>query len=320
MQLVSIIIPVYNAAGFLSKTIASVINQTYPNIEIIIVDDESSDNSFEIAKSYEKDTIKVVRQKNAGAAMARNKGISIAQGTYFQFLDAGDIISEDKIEKQVAALNGSLSKLAVSNYIKFYNETDLLNPVRQDQSSFIYSTDDTVDFLINLFGGKGNSNFIQTNCWLVPSALVSNFGNWRNYRCPDDDGEFFTRMILGSSGIIYVPDVVNYYFMDPAANQLSSNRNYKYLLNSLLTIDLKYKYLSSKRFHPDFKKAIATQYLHFAVYNYPYEKKLSAIAFRKYKALNEKVPLPIMGGKVFYIIAQLFGWKISRICRSLLRE
>jgi glycosyltransferase involved in cell wall biosynthesis len=320
MKPVSIIIPVFNSLPYLAGTIESALRQTYPVKEIIIVDDGSTDGSFELARQYENEQVQVVRQQNAGAAVARNTGLALATGDYIQFLDAGDLLDPYKIEAQVKALHGLQTKLAVCNYIQFSDDAELRMPYYPDQSSFIYSSDDPLDFLVNLWGGKGAYNFIQTNCWLVPKAFIEQAGNWRSYRCPDDDGEFFARMILASNGIVHVPDVYNYYRMAAGANQLSSNTNTEYLENTLLTIDLKSSYLTAKGVHPQMKKAMATQYLRFAVYQYPQRKHLSKKAFAKYLALQTKVPYPLLGGMFFKIVGKLFGWKASRQLRNLLRR
>ncbi|HVZ97187.1 MAG TPA: glycosyltransferase family A protein, partial [Chitinophagaceae bacterium] len=180
----SIIIPVYNSERYLAKTLESILEQTYPNKEIIVIDDSSTDNSFTIAKSFEAKGIKVLRQKNAGAAVARNTGLASATGDYIQFLDADDYLSNDKIEKQVMALDGATDKVAVCNYVSFTNDKELEKKITPpDQSSYIFSSDDPVSFLLNLWGSNGESEFIQTNCWLVPHPLIKKAGPWRNYRC-----------------------------------------------------------------------------------------------------------------------------------------
>ncbi|MCD6661725.1 MAG: glycosyltransferase family 2 protein, partial [Lentimicrobium sp.] len=102
--LVSIIIPAYNAERFIRETLDSVVNQTWPDIEVFVVDDGSRDKTVEIARTYESEKLKVFTQKNQGACVARNKGLSMSKGKYLQFLDADDVISLDKIEKQVQVL------------------------------------------------------------------------------------------------------------------------------------------------------------------------------------------------------------------------
>ena len=321
MKKVSVIIPCYNCGTALHRTVKSVLQQTYPHLEIIIIDDGSNDNSYAVARQYEGDKVQVLQQANAGAAVARNKGLQHASGDFIQFLDAGDVLSESKIEEQVNALQESATKLAVCNYIQFTNEEELKHPQHTNQSSFIYSTNSVQEFLIKLWGGEGDMNFIQTNSWLLPKSLIEKAGRWRNYRCPDDDGEFFARVILASDGIVYTPGVYNYYHITPGGiNQLSKSKNRKYLHNSLLTIDLKHQYLLQKGAHPLINKAIASQYLRFAVDMFPAQKILSAIAYKRYKSLNTAASVPLLGGSFIELIKNVFGWKAARFVRYQLRE
>jgi Glycosyltransferases, probably involved in cell wall biogenesis len=98
--LISVIIPNYNYSKYLREAIESVLEQTYPNIEVIVVDDGSKDNSKEILESYEG-KIKTVFQKNQGVSAARNNGAAISSGEFLAFLDADDVWFPTKIEKQV---------------------------------------------------------------------------------------------------------------------------------------------------------------------------------------------------------------------------
>lgn len=104
-DLVSVVIPVYNAEKYLEETLASVLAQTYPHIEIIAVDDGSKDRSIQILEQY-PDRIRVVRQANAGAAVARNRGVQEATGKWIAFLDADDLWTPDKIQRQLDASRG----------------------------------------------------------------------------------------------------------------------------------------------------------------------------------------------------------------------
>ena len=101
--LVSIITPCYNGAKYIGETIESVIAQTYPQWEMIIVDDGSKDNSGEVIKEYsEKDSrIQYYKQANAGSAAARNNGIRRAKGQYIALLDADDLWRPEFLEKQI---------------------------------------------------------------------------------------------------------------------------------------------------------------------------------------------------------------------------
>ncbi len=102
-DLVSIVVPVYNAEKFLADTINSVLEQSYSNFELILVNDCSKDNSKEVYKKFKEDKrIRWIDQtKNGGAALARNKGIEVASGRFVCFLDADDKWAKEKLVKQV---------------------------------------------------------------------------------------------------------------------------------------------------------------------------------------------------------------------------
>ena len=104
MKKVSVIIPLYNTEKHIKDCIVSVLSQTYQNIEIIVIDDGSTDSSLDIANKYKSNTVKIISQTNKGAAAARNAGLQIATGEYIQFLDADDILEKQKIEIQIGVL------------------------------------------------------------------------------------------------------------------------------------------------------------------------------------------------------------------------
>lgn len=102
--LVSIIVPVYNAGRFIDETIQTVLDQTYTNWELLLVDDKSTDDSVKLIKPYasKDERIKLLSNKqNSGAAISRNKGIDAAKGRYIALLDADDLWAPTKLEKQV---------------------------------------------------------------------------------------------------------------------------------------------------------------------------------------------------------------------------
>lgn len=125
-NLVSIITPSYNSSKFISSTINSVLEQTYLNWEMIIIDDCSNDNSNEIIGTYCKkdDRIKLIRlNKNVGPAIARNIGIELATGKYIAFLDADDLWLPNKLEKQIQFMEKTDVLLCYSSYY-IINEND----------------------------------------------------------------------------------------------------------------------------------------------------------------------------------------------------
>ena len=107
--LTSVVIPAYNAEVFLERTLQSALGQTYSNIEVIVVNDGSTDNTRGIAEAVAAadDRVRIISMTNGGVAKARNIGIAEAKGKYVAFLDADDLWHPTKIERQVAAMSGS---------------------------------------------------------------------------------------------------------------------------------------------------------------------------------------------------------------------
>lgn len=116
---VSIITPTYNCGRFIGKTIESVLNQTYTDWEMIIVDDCSTDNTKDIVLEYSNNDsrIKYIRlRENSGAAMARNKAMEVANGKYMAFLDSDDIWTSDKLEKQIKFMEDNKYNITCTEY------------------------------------------------------------------------------------------------------------------------------------------------------------------------------------------------------------
>ena len=99
--LVSILIPAYNAERWIADTIRSALAQTWPRKEIIIVDDGSTDRTLAVARQFASRNLSVVTQQNQGASAARNKALELCQGDYIQWLDADDLLSPNKVTRQM---------------------------------------------------------------------------------------------------------------------------------------------------------------------------------------------------------------------------
>ena len=128
-ELVSIIVPVYNSEKFIKDTIKTVEEQTYKSWELLLINDCSTDNSKEIIKEYaNKDKrIKLINlEENSGAAVARNKGIELAEGRYIAFLDADDLWNKDKLKRQVEFMKNNNYVFSFTGY-EFANEDGIGN-------------------------------------------------------------------------------------------------------------------------------------------------------------------------------------------------
>ncbi|MBS1519717.1 MAG: glycosyltransferase family 2 protein [Bacteroidetes bacterium] len=316
--LVSIIIPAYNSAKYLAATIQSALDQTWANKEIIIVDDGSKDNTLAIAKGFESETVKVLSQENKGASAARNKGLSIAKGEYIQFLDADDLLSPNKIAAQLKKLNGSHDLVGICDTVYF---PDGSNPDDFNKTTVWYSNDfdDPVDFLIKLYGGRyvgpEYGGMIQPNAWLTPRSVIDKSGLWNEMRNPDDDGEFFCRVLLASSGIRYSGEAVNYYRkFDSSGSSLSNRKDYESLSNILKSTDSKAENVLKRKDTPLVRMIFSRHYYENAFVFFPMYPDLVHEAEKKARKLAPHFgynPFEDRGGSV-YILSKLIGWKATK--------
>ena len=130
-DLVSIIVPCYNGEKYISRFLDSIINQTYKKIELIIIDDGSTDNTHIIIEGYREKlknegmNLKYIYQTNQGQAEALNKGLEIVMGEYLTWLDSDDILTKDSIEKKVNFLKKNFEYGFVVSSMAVYDENDL---------------------------------------------------------------------------------------------------------------------------------------------------------------------------------------------------
>jgi glycosyltransferase involved in cell wall biosynthesis len=130
--LVSVIVPVYNCEQFLPQALNSVLNQTYQSIEIIVVDDGSTDGSQAVAKGFDNPRIRYLYQQNSGIGAARNMGVRISSGKFFAFLDADDLWVPDKLAIQIEQFHTDISLDMVFGHVIQFQD-----PVNNERSQSV---------------------------------------------------------------------------------------------------------------------------------------------------------------------------------------
>lgn len=153
--MVSIITPSYNSEKYIAATINSVINQTYKDWELIIVDDASIDNTHNIVSVFcKKDhRIKIIKQqKNVGAGVSRNVGINAAKGSYIAFLDSDDIWKPNKLETQIACMNSQNAAICFSSYELINEEGEPLHKIIEALPKLSYKKQLKCNYIGNLTG------------------------------------------------------------------------------------------------------------------------------------------------------------------------
>lgn len=310
--LVSVLIPAHNAEQWISETIKSVLDQTWNNIETIIVDDGSGDATLEVAQKFECSTLKVITQQNQGASSARNLALREAQGNFIQYLDADDVLSPEKIEMQVNALLDYSSSVAVCRTVYFFDGENYQDKAPM-YDPYLYDTSDPIKFLITLYGGyDGIGGMIQPNAYLAPRYVMEKAGFWEEFYSPDDDGEYFCRVILSSDGIRFSEQGINYYRKYKLGNSLSGRKSRKAREGLLRSLDLKAQHLLAKTNSPEAKFALARLYIENAVLFYPAHRDLSSKALKMARSLDLQ-EVNYVGGKNGHAIAKFLGWRAARL-------
>lgn len=205
MQKVSIIIPAYNSAKYISETIESALNQSWGNKEIIVVDDGSTDNTHAVASKFCAPFYRVIRKENGGAGSARNLGYSICTGDYVQWLDNDDLLDREKISEQMKYVGDGRESITLlsGTWGRFTR-----NPNRAIFSQDALWDDlEPVEWLYRKF---------DQNLWVAPLAfltsrkLIEFAGKWNESLSLDDDGEYFTRIMMFVDKIRFISSSVSY--------------------------------------------------------------------------------------------------------------
>ena len=313
-RLVSILIPAYNAEKWIADTVRSAVAQTWEPKEIIIVDDGSTDRTLEIARRFESESLRVVRQEHQGAAAARNKALSVCRGDYIQWLDADDLLAPDKIALQMEAITSlNNPRILLSSAWGFF----LYRPHR---ASFVptalWCDLSPAEFLLRKLEKRV---YMQTAVWLVSRELTEAAGPWDTRMLSDDDGEYFCRVLLASNGIRFVPEARVYYRLI-GIGSLSYVGQSDQKLDALWgSMQLHIRYLTSLDNTARARAACVRYLQNYLVYFYLRRPDIVAQIHQKAKDLGGQLEAPRLPWKYSWI-RKLAGWNSARRAQLLLPQ
>jgi glycosyltransferase involved in cell wall biosynthesis len=312
-DLISILIPCYNAEKWLKETIDSAISQTWPNKEIIIVDDGSTDNSLQIAKQYESLTIKVISQVNKGAPVARNTALRHAQGEYIQWLDADDLLAPYKIEKQMEAAHHIRNPKVLLScpwgrfFYRHWKAKFVPDSLWRDLSP--------VEWLITTFK---ESYWMSSSAWLTSRLLTELAGPWDERLSMNQDGEYFCRVIAKSDNVVFVPEAREYVRRSHLGS-VSRSRSRRALESHFLSKALCIGYLLSLEDSDRTRKACVEFLQNGLSYYYPDQADLLEKANDLARELGGTLSPPTPRRK-FSIVKTILGFTWANVVRRLWRR
>lgn len=241
MKKITIIVPAFNEGKRISKCIYSLIKQTYKNIEILVINDGSTDNTLQVLEKFNDKRIKVLSISNHGQGYARNLGIKEAIGEYITFVDADDYIDRTMIEKLYMSIIKNDAQISVCNIIKCYNNKNIefynyLNLTEEPVINFIVSHPGPVGRLYkkSLFHDN-NIEFLE-NCIYEDLGTIPILGIYTKkisiineflYYYVIRDNSSMNQMVYSKK----LEDI--FYVMQTLENQFKGLKNYKYVLEYL---------------------------------------------------------------------------------------
>lgn len=226
---VSIIIPCFNSELTIEQTLNSCIQQTYAELEILVINDHSTDSSSEIAEKFSRSDqrIKSLLNPKRGAQAARNYGLEIAAGDFVKFLDSDDCISEEMICEQVDLLSSHAHGVSHCQWAHFISTPGDLPVDVQDT----YRNFDKVDEFLSKLWSTG---MYPPHAWLIPSAILENC-TWDETLTQNQDGEFFARVISRASSVHFSKGTA--YYRLPAKGNTSQKKGPQHIQSHIKTLD-----------------------------------------------------------------------------------
>jgi glycosyltransferase involved in cell wall biosynthesis len=310
LHLVSVLVPSYNSEAYLRECLESALSQTYPSVEIIVVDDGSTDSSLEIAKSFKSRGVRVVSQSNRGQAGALNTAFDASKGHYLQYLDADDVLDRRKIEVQVSRLDTTEPMtVACGAWARFNSETSeaLFKP------EMVWQDLDPVDWLVKSWAGGG---MMHVAAWLIPRKVALKAGPWvESLRWAANlDGHFFTRTLLASIRCAFCQEAKSFY--RSGHSSMSSWKTRRSLESTLQVLLDTGEALVECENSPRTRKAFADNLMRYVFSTYPESLDLVSLAEAMIKELGGS-DLQISGGSLQLRASRLFGWKMGKRLHSI---
>lgn len=311
---VSILIPCHDSARWLAATLESALAQSWPDKEIIVVDDGSADDSLAVARRFEPRGVQVVTQPNAGAAAARNHGLRLARGDYVQFLDADDLLAPDKIERQVRLLQARGDDCIATCAWGRFTSDPAGAPL--DQHRELWCDLAPADWLVL---AAEHNLMMATATWLLPRAIVDRIGPWdTTHRAnPLDDMDYLDRARAASRQVLFCAETRTWYRSAIAGSlsQVRSDAAWRAISATLhRSADLLLRLEDSART----RHAAASLLQRFIYESYPALPELSAQAATRVQQLGGTNLQPEFG-PARRRLAAVLGWKLTKRLHHLLR-
>lgn len=311
--LVSIIIPTFNAARWITETLRSALAQTCSNIEVIVVDDGSRDGTPGIVESIRDGRIRLIQQENRGVCVASNRGAFESTGAFIKYLDHDDWLNPEHLASQLAALHGQDGCVASCRWGYFLDKPE--NPCLK--SEFTHRDyRDPLEWLIDSF--TKDEGMMGGWMWLIPRSVWVRAGGWNERLTLDNDVEYSTRLLLASQGVCFASKAV-YSYRKGVQGTLSGTRGRASLESASRATELVCRHLLQRESSARIRRVCANRWQEWLHLFYPEHPDLAGHAENQVTALGGS-ELRLHGGWILQCLLPLLGWKRVRRLQVLSRS
>ena len=297
--------PCHNGEKYVAESIDSVLAQTWPHLEVVIVDDASTDQSLRVAERYLSKGVCVISEDFGSAAKARNRAMQEAQGDYIKFLDCDDLLNPEAIEAQIHSLQGSTRSISFSAWGRFYGDDPRsfrLNACSEWRSMKSF------DWLVEAW--RDAQPMTQPGMYLIPRELLQRSGGWDENLSLIDDFEFFARVLCHAEDVRFTPGA-RLYYRSGIAGSLSSRKTRSAAESAFHSIMKGTGHLLARRSDSEARLSCANVMQNFLYTFYPEHPDLRIVMSAQIAELGGS-DLPPPGGPWFQRARRLIGWKAAR--------
>ncbi|QXV67508.1 glycosyltransferase family 2 protein [Mucilaginibacter sp. 21P] len=310
--LVSIIIPVFNGEKYIGDTIRSVLSQSYQQIEVIVISDNSKDDTDKIVQDIAKGgPVRLIRnEKKEGAAASRNVGYKNAKGQFIKFLDGDDLLNDEAIAAQLKLGLKNPDSIISGKWGRFYDNN--LSTFNLSIEKCWQTLEPTKWICTSWENGQSMTN---PGIFLIPRQLVEKAGLWDESLSLIDDFEYFTRTILEAKSVVFCPDSILYY-RSGNGNTLSSAKSEQAYRSAYKSLNKGIDRFLKTRTDLKAKQVCANLWKLFIYEIYPHQQDLAAQANVHLSSL----PAPTVKfptGGLSELLLPFLGWKIVKTLQRI---
>jgi glycosyltransferase involved in cell wall biosynthesis len=300
--------PAFNAAPWIAHALRSALSQTWARTEIIVVDDGSKDDTVSVVHQFLEPRLRLIRQENQGQSAAQNTALRAAQGDFIQYLDADDLLSPEKIERQMRRVIEESDCLASGEWGRFYSSPDDARFIGER----VWRDLTPAEWLIQAF--QGGLPMMQAGIWLCPRSVLERAGPWDEQLSLINDFEYFTRVILASAGVRFCQGAKLYY-RSGNPDSLASRRGPGAFRSALRSITRGSEHLLAHDESPRVRRACADVFQTLVYSAYMQHDATVLAAEARIRELGGSSVL-MTGGLVFTLLRNALGWKRAKWLQS----